>query len=281
MKIETRASMYCRQVVSVILGAALTSAPTLPAQTSQAAESTSLPDAPSAQTTAPATRKVNPGDAPTLLGTPKRIVVDEVRIVTSPARLRTHDLIWLLPVAGATAASLATDTKVSRDIVSHDPGFTSSANTSSDVLRGAFIGGPVVLYGVGQFMGNAKAREAGLLAGEAMVDGYITSEGIKYITLRERPTIQNARGHFFQTDSASDPSFVSGHSIVAWSSAAGPRQRVFEGLAADWHLYTRHRCKSYTRSGSGPLSNRRSARLSVRLVDRPICVQGASRSQPR
>ena len=38
-----------------------------------------------------------------------------------------------------------------------------------------------------------------------MVDGYITSEGIKYITLRERPNLQNARGHFFQTDSASTP----------------------------------------------------------------------------
>ncbi len=108
---------------------------------------------------------------------------------------------------------------VMRDVVSRDPGFNSSASTSSDVLRGAFIGGPIALYGVGQFTGNAKAREAGLLAGEAMIDGYLTSEGIKYITLRERPDLQNARGHFFQIDSASDPSFVSGHSIVAWSSA--------------------------------------------------------------
>ena len=53
-----------------------------------------------------------------------------------------------------------------------------------------------------------------------MVNGYVTSEGIKYITLRERPNLQNARGHFFQGDAASDPSFVSGHAIVAWSSAA-------------------------------------------------------------
>ncbi len=53
-----------------------------------------------------------------------------------------------------------------------------------------------------------------------MVNGYVTSEGLKYITLRERPDLQNARGHFFQGDAASNPSFVSSHAIVAWSSAA-------------------------------------------------------------
>ncbi len=188
------------------------------------AGTTGLPEAPTpqrAQAQPPVTSATSArGEQPSILGTPKRILLDEVHIVTSPARLRSHDLIWLLPVAGATAASLATDTKTMRDVVSHDPGFNASNVTSSDVLRGLFIGGPVALFGVGQLAGNAKEREAGLLAGEAMIDGYITSEGIKYITLRERPYIQNARGHFFQGDAASDPSFVSGHSIVAWSSAA-------------------------------------------------------------
>lgn len=159
-------------------------------------------------------------EQPSLLGTPKRIVLDEVQIVLSPSRIRSHDLIWLLPVAGATAASLATDTRTMRDVVSHNADFNASAGTSSDVLRGLFIGAPVALFGAGQIVGNARAREAGLLAGEAMVDSYVTSEGIKYISLRERPYLLNARGHFFQGDAASDPSFVSGHAIVAWSSAA-------------------------------------------------------------
>lgn len=167
-----------------------------------------------------ATSTAQPTEPLTLLGTPKRIVLDELHILTSPARLRTRDLVWLVPVAGATAASLATDSYTMRNVVSHDAGFNSAANTTSDVLRGVFIGGPVVLFGAGEFVGNAKAREAGLLAGEAMVNGYATSEGIKYITLRERPNVQNARGHFFQGDAVSDPSFVSGHAIVAWSSAA-------------------------------------------------------------
>ena len=189
------------------------------------ADSSLLPEAPTPQTLGPAQKTPSlssPGndEPPTLLETPKRIVLDEVHIITSPARIRSHDLIWLLPVAGATAASLATDTKTMRDVVSHDPSFNSSASTSSDVLRGLFIGAPIALLGTGQFLGNAKARESGLLAGEAMVDSYVTSEAIKYVTLRERPNLQNARGHFFKSDAVSDPSFVSGHCIVTWSSAA-------------------------------------------------------------
>ena len=183
-----------------------------------------LPDAPTPQNLGARPKGPDPkreaDEEPTLVGLPRQILRDEVHVITSPGRLRSHDLIWLLPVAGATAASLTTDTGTMRDVVSHDPNFNSSASTSSDVLRGLFIGTPIALFGAGEFVGNAKAREAGLLAGEAMADGYITSEGIKYITLRERPLLQNARGHFFQADAASDPSFVSGHSIVAWSSAA-------------------------------------------------------------
>lgn len=183
-----------------------------------------LPDAPTPQAASPQTTasvvKTGDDEKLTLLGTPKRIALDEVRVITSPSRLRAHDFIWLLPVAGATAASLATDTKTMRDVVSHNADFNASASTSSDVLRGVFIAAPIALFGAGEFIGNAKAREAGLLAGEAMVNSYVTSEGIKYITLRERPYLQNGRGHFFQGDAVSDPSFVSGHAIVAWSSAA-------------------------------------------------------------
>ncbi len=156
----------------------------------------------------------------TLAGTPLRIVKDEWNVVKSPGRLGRHDLRWLLPLAAATAATLATDTRVMRGTVSHDPGFNSSNATSSDVIRGVFIGAPIVLLGLGEIGHVSHEREAGLLAGEAMVNGYVTSEAIKYITLRERPYLDNARGYFFQTDAASDPSFVSGHAIVAWSSAA-------------------------------------------------------------
>ncbi len=156
----------------------------------------------------------------TLRRLPARFLSDEWHVVSSPARIRTSDLKWLLPLAGASAAAFATDTHTMRDVVSRDTGFNGANNTSSDVLRGIAIGVPVLLFGAGQVAGDEHARESGLLAGEAMIDGYVFSEVVKYCTLRERPSKDNARGRFFVGDASSDPSFISGHSIVAWSSAA-------------------------------------------------------------
>lgn len=162
----------------------------------------------------------HPDEPLTLRKLPLRFLTDEWQIFTSPARLRTSDLKWLLPLAGASAAALATDTHTMRDVVSRNPSFNEANSTSSDVLRGIAIGVPVVMLGAGHFAGSEHSQEAGLLAGEAMIDAYVFDEVIKFGTLRERPIKNNARGHFFVGDASSDPSFISGHSIVAWSSAA-------------------------------------------------------------
>ena len=151
---------------------------------------------------------------------PRRLLSDEWHIVSSPARIQAHDLRWLVPVAAVTAAALATDTYTMQHVVSQNATFHNTSDTVSGALRDAFIGVPVVLFGMGEATHRNHETEAGLLAGEAMINAYVTDEGIKYITLRERPALQNARGHFWTGDSASDPSFVSGHSIVAWSAAA-------------------------------------------------------------
>jgi hypothetical protein len=162
----------------------------------------------------------HPDEELTVRKLPLRFLSDEWQIVTSPARIRTADLKWLLPLAGATAAAFATDTHAMRDVVSRNPSFNEANSTSSDVLRGVAIGVPVLLFGAGHISGEEHPREAGLLAGEAMIDAYVFDEVIKYGTLRERPNKDNARGRFFVGDASSDPSFISGHSIVAWSSAA-------------------------------------------------------------
>ncbi len=79
---------------------------------------------------------------------------------------------------------------------------------------------PVAVYGAGLFKGNAHAREAGLLGGEAVLDGLIAEQGIKLITWRERPNVDRSRGAFFQSSAGVDSSFPSSHTLVAWSSAA-------------------------------------------------------------
>lgn len=189
----------------------------------------SLPDAPvaaspvsarGAAVVQPPTEGMNPEEELSVRKFPSRFLSDEVHIFTSPARIRAADLKWLLPLAGASAAAFATDTHTMRDVVSRDSGFNQANGTSSDVLRGFAIGVPVLLFGTGHIAGNEHQREAGLLAGEAMIDAYVFDEVVKYGTLRERPSQDNARGRFFVGGASSDPSFVSGHSIVAWSSAA-------------------------------------------------------------
>ncbi len=174
-----------------------------------------MPDAPQ-----PSPTPAAENDGLTILGTPKRILRDELHAIVSPAHVKPHDLRWIIPVAAASAAGFATDSYTMRNVVSHDTGFNNASQTSSNALLGVAIGVPVALLGIGELKHQDHAREAGLLAGEAMVDAFILDEGIKYIFLRERPQTDNANGHFFTGNGVSNPSFVSGHSIVAWSSAA-------------------------------------------------------------
>ena len=187
----------------------------------------SLPDVPQPrllQQPAPATSWAQthtvPPDSEHLSAVPAHMLHDEWHIVTSPAHIRGHDLRWLLPLAGATAASLAFDSRTMRDVVTHDPGVNSASDTASSDLRDVLIAAPIAIFGLGELTHHEQVRSTGLLAGEAMAEAFASDEALKYITLRERPTQNYARGHFFSADAASDPSFVSGHAIVAWSSAA-------------------------------------------------------------
>jgi membrane-associated phospholipid phosphatase len=209
--------------VTLVLGGSLASPPVTQAQAFQARlrEPEELPDAPQpAFSVQQHVADSAVDDDLSLRRTPRRLLNDEWHIISSPARIDKHDLRWLLPLAGATAAAIATDSRTMRDVVSTNPGFNSANNTASGVLRDVLIGAPIVLFSAGELTKTSGSRDTGLLAGEAMINAYVTSEAIKYVTFRERPQISSARGHFFASDAASDPSFVSGHSIVAWSSAA-------------------------------------------------------------
>jgi membrane-associated phospholipid phosphatase len=57
------------------------------------------------------------------------------------------------------------------------------------------------------------------MAGEAMVDSLAVNYVFKIASRRERPTVDNGRGLFFQPGVDFDSSFASNHSVVAWSSA--------------------------------------------------------------
>ena len=172
----------------------------------------SLPDAPQAQ---PRTK-----DAVTLRSTPLHILEDQESIWTSPARIRAHDLEWLAPLALATGAAIATDHRAMRDGVSHDASFNNDNVNASNALIGGFIAAPVALYGFGHFKGNERAREAGILSGEALIDGLVVEQGMKLIFWRERPGVDSGRGRFFQSSAGVNSSFPSSHAVLAWAAAS-------------------------------------------------------------
>jgi hypothetical protein len=171
-----------------------------------------LPDAPAPQSES--------RDTVSVKSAPMHVLEDQAAIWTSPARLRTGDLKWLIPVAAAAGAGIATDHHVMASVVSHDPSFNNASVNASNLLIGGFLAAPVALYGVGHFKENDHAREAGILTAESIVDGVVVEQGMKLIAWRERPAADNARGLFFQSSAGIDSSFPSSHSVLAWSAAA-------------------------------------------------------------
>jgi len=151
-------------------------------------------------------------------GLPLAILKDQITIWTSLVRVRTHDLIWLVPLGAAAGVALATDTDVMRD-VSRDRTFNKDSVNVSNSLLGFEIAVPVSLYGVGLFKGNPHARETGILSGEALADSVVVEEVTKIIFRRERPLYNNAAGDFFAPNIGANGSFPSSHSMLAWTLA--------------------------------------------------------------
>ncbi|HEX4021712.1 MAG TPA: phosphatase PAP2 family protein [Acidobacteriaceae bacterium] len=172
----------------------------------------SLPDAPSPQ--------AQSNNTVTLRNTPIHILKDQEKIWTSPIRIRTHDLKWLLPLAAATGVTIATDHHMMASIVTHDTSFNQANVNASNVLIGGFVAAPVALYGFGHFKDDAHASETGILGGEALVDGVVVEQGMKLIFWHERPSQDNAHGLFFQKSAGVDSSLPSSHSVLAWATAA-------------------------------------------------------------
>lgn len=173
---------------------------------------TALPDAPQAQ--------MVDKEAITLKALPMNILKDQGPIWTSPLRIRTHDLIWVLPLAAATGVGIATDQQVMNDVVSKDPSFNQANINASNVMIGGLLITPAALYGYGHFKQDEHARETGLIGAEAIADGVIVEQGLKLVFWRERPGVDNSRGHFWQSSAGIDSSLPSSHSVLAWSTAA-------------------------------------------------------------
>ncbi len=177
---------------------------------------TALPDAPQAQTGGQA-----PGNDKTALrSVPLNLLKDQEGIWTSPLRIRESNAIVPVTLILATTVLITTDHQVMSSSKLQNTSLNNEATTASTGLLGGFIALPVAMYGLGHLKHDDHAAETGILGGEAMLNGLAVSEVMKFVSLRERPPIDSAKGRFFQTSVGSNSSFPSNHSVIAWSSAA-------------------------------------------------------------
>jgi membrane-associated phospholipid phosphatase len=145
----------------------------------------------------------------------KNIVRDQKAIWTSPFHLNSHDVRWIAPLGVGTAALIATDRQTAGEVSELDDASNASKAVSfiGSLYSTAAIAGSFYLFG--RVKHDARARETGLLAGEALINGEIVALSLKAITQRARPRAGEERGEFFEGGS----SFPSGHSIQAWTVA--------------------------------------------------------------
>ena len=211
------------------------------------------------------------GDPVTLHSTPRHFLEDQEAIWTSPARIRESNALGPVVLVLATTVAIATDHQVMSSSRLIDPSLNSHASTASNGLLGGFVAAPALIYGIGFLHHDAHATETGILGGEAMADSLVVDEVIKLVSLRERPTLDNARGKFFQTSVGTDSSFPSTHTMIAWSSAAVLASEYNGPLTPDNRLRPRHGGKRNSRLSSPALPIRCPGGKRRGLDDRPVC----------
>ena len=145
----------------------------------------------------------------------KNIALDQKAIWTSPVHLRLADADWIIPFAGITAISLASDTHVAQGLT-RSSSFVSKSSSFSNYgvgALGAISGGMFLL---GKIKHDDHAQEAGLLSGEAALDAVGVTTVLQYAFGRQRPLDGTGQGYFWHGGT----SFPSDHSTAAWAVAS-------------------------------------------------------------
>lgn len=144
------------------------------------------------------------------------VLLDQKDIFTSPFHMSTQDMVAWGLIGASTGALIATDRRSAAAL----PNTVDQISISKDVsnLGAVYTVLPITIgmYAGGAIFHNAKARETGVLSGEAIVDTLIDVGILKVIFRRPRPDEDNGRGTFF----TGGTSFPSGHAAESWALAS-------------------------------------------------------------
>ncbi len=145
----------------------------------------------------------------------KHIALDQKQFCTAPTHFTVKDLKWIAPFTGFTAALIASDSWISKQIP-NKPGQLKTSLNVSDYATYSFIGLGAGSFLLGKMSRNDHLSETGLLSGEAAINATGITYLLKEITQRPRPNVGNGDGVFFTGGN----SFTSEHSAIAWSIAS-------------------------------------------------------------
>lgn len=145
----------------------------------------------------------------------KHLAKDQEHFWRLPGHLRTRDLKWVLPVAGATAGVIASDSWISRQVPNR-PTQLNRSKRISDYSLYSLLGAGGGAFLIGKMTRNDHLSESGFLAAEAAVNATGVVYALKGATQRERPFQSTGAGSFFN----GGKSFPSEHAALAWSIAS-------------------------------------------------------------
>jgi membrane-associated phospholipid phosphatase len=144
------------------------------------------------------------------------IWLDQKGIWTSPIHMtRKNAAVWAA-FGALTAGAILTDRRTTH-VFENSAGQVRWGNNISHI-GAVYTVLPTVagFYLWGVAADNQKARETGVLGGEAVLDSLIVVEILKAAAGRNRPNATNKPGDFFKGGA----SFPSGHSIETWALAS-------------------------------------------------------------
>jgi hypothetical protein len=169
--------------------------------------------------------RIEPADPPSrsadhenslTLGMIKRIAKDQEQIWTFPRHMTWADGDILVPFGMTLGSLLATDSDYSRSL-SNSPSRLNNSVKFSNYGLGAMVGIGAGTYVWGRFTHDDHKKETGILAGEAAINSYLVTTGLKYSFGRLRPLDQPQYSGQFWSGGNSMPSE---HAAAAWSIAS-------------------------------------------------------------